>query len=238
MKFKDLVAKYWWMPFVVFLVFTAIDTFFAVYTYQEYFFPYIIGTVGLLAFVTQIVVFFTLLFTKQWRPFIFTSIALIVSILVTLFVGFFTLFMGGHKDHFGARHPIPEGMEYALPDERMAFPMEDDSSTWILLDEDFQPGILNYKIAVPELPDGTVYVDAYEATSFFHLRFCDDHSPITRRVLNHNCFGVIFDDQAMLYDGIWGEPYAVRIVVTFTPDGSSEKQIITSKVYKLEGWQR
>ena len=42
----------------------------------------------------------------------------------------------------------------------------------------------------------------------------------------------------MLYDGIWGEPYAVRIVVTFTPDGSSEKQIITSKVYKLEGWQR
>ena len=42
----------------------------------------------------------------------------------------------------------------------------------------------------------------------------------------------------MLSEGIWGEPYAVRLEVTFTPDGAKEKRILASKIYELEGWMR
>ena len=58
------------------------------------------------------------------------------------------------------------------------------------------------------------------------------------RLTKHGAFGVVAEGEAMLSEGIWGEPYAVWLEVTFTPDGAKEKRILASKIYELEGWMR
>ena len=186
MKFKNLVAKYWWIPLVILVV---------------------------------------------------ICLGIGCSLMVMLF--------GKDTNHFGAEHPIPEGLEYSLPDEKEIIPDINDANTWILLQEGIQPGIYYYTISLPELTAGTVYVDAFEVTSNYHLLFQDGHDNIEKSIRGHYRFGTVLEGEAFLYDGVWGEPYAVRIEVAFKPLGSvgaieyhPEKQIITSKVYKLEGWQR
>ena len=129
-------------------------------------------------------------------------------------------------------------MVYCLPCEADIAHSETDTTSWILLQSGSQPGLYNYSIALPALQSGTFNVEAYEAVTSYHLCFSDNHNRVDGRLTKHGAFGVVAEGEAMLSEGIWGEPYAVRLEVTFTPDGAKEKRILASKIYKLEGWMR
>ena len=223
----------------MYLLFSAASLFLSVHTYQEYWFPSIVTGIWLLSLLFLISFPLVFIFMKEWKTSALSFVALVIAIAVFFVVGFYSFFMGGHQDHFGARHPIPEGLEYKIPNEKGIIPSESDTTTWILLQEDSQPGIYACSLSAPALPDGTISLDAYEVTSGFNLRFQgNNHDWIIMHITNHSEFGTINSLEATLYDGIWGEPYAVRLEISFTPEDSEEKQILATKVYKLEGWSR
>ena len=226
------------MPFVAFVVCCFAECIISVYSFPEYFFPRIIFFLGDLFLLLQFVAVIVLLVAKEKKASLYSFLALLVSLLAVFVVGYFTLFMNGTRDHFGARHPIPDDMDYSLPDEKGIVPSETDSTSWILLQEATQPGLYDYSVALPAVGSGAVGIDAYEAVSSFRLFFGEDHKDIRHKLSGHNAFGIVAAGNAMLSEGIWGEPYAVRIEVTFTPEGSKEKRLMVSKIYKLEGWMR
>jgi len=239
MRIKENTFRYWKAFYIAYFCFLIIIVYLNGNPFQEYWFPNIIYILFGLSLMLILILPFVVLIMKERKLFWRSLAATVFSVIFFLLFSFFSIYTSGMHDHFGARHPIPEGLEYSLPKEK-GFPANpSDSTTWILLeDKEGQPGVYYYRLSAPQLPDGEIALESYEVTSNYKLDFYVNHKPIIYPISGHTAFGEVASSKATLYDGSWGEPYAVRIDLIFTPKGSSERRLLASKIYCLEGWSR
>lgn len=115
----------------------------------------------------------------------------------------------------------------------------EDEQTWLQIWNSFQGGIYNYSFYYPELLSGTIYLRCFEVSKNEELsarRLKDATSVDFHR---HNKFGKIVDMREFtIYEGDWGEYYAVRVEVWYHDPGKKEDRMLMSKIYRMEGWMR
>ncbi len=143
---------------------------------------------------------------------------------------------------FGVDHPIPEGMvcNNVLPEDSIPAqePSPADTASWLQIHRGTQGGIYEYTLYAPPLPAGEVYLRCYEATENIALS--------ERRLRKASCcpvetsetFSRIVNRQKFtIYEGDWGDYYAVRVEVWHRPKGGKEHKLM-EKIYAMEGWMR
>lgn len=211
------------------------------------------------AWVMQLPVLVLLLVRRKWWQSFGALLAAGISLVVCVAIPMLLLSMAleSNTDDFGQRHPIPEGMEYNLPlggvtsngdtvdyvssgfAEAVA-PVIDsaDSSTWLQVWYGEQDGMYSYSLYWPSLADGEVYLRCFEATENIELSARRLRRRSAVPVAQHQAFGLVADhEEFTIYEGDWGDYYAVRVEVWHQPlEGSPHK--LTQKTYRMDGWMR
>jgi hypothetical protein len=117
-------------------------------------------------------------------------------------------------------------------------PSPADTTSWLQIYRGSEGGIYKYTLYVPPLPAGEVYLRCYEATENIALskqRLCKasccpvETSETFSRIVNRQEFTI--------YEGDWGDYYAVRVEVWHRPKGGKEHKLM-EKIYAMEGWMR
>ena len=221
---------------------------------------------ALLAFsgIMQLVTFILAIVRKQWRRLIGTivgglvSVAAFVAFCIMLFATAFARMFGPNEDSFGKEHPIPDNVQCELPlvDESTIYygindtvgelreavtPVIDslDTSTFLQIHYGMQPGIYEYDFYYPQLPDGHIYLKCFEVTTGVALSTERIAERSRVDVASHNTFGKIANRQEFtIYEGDWGDYYAVRVEVWHHEDHSVRDTRLLAKTYRMEGWMR
>lgn len=178
------------------------------------------------------------------------------------------MFLNSQPDHFGGKHPIPDGLDYSVPlgyvferdGDTTAFawsestdynwpktkPVEPvidstNSQTWLQIWNGLHGGIYEFDFYYPALPIGKVYLRCFEVTTNTELSSDRLRKRTETTVLNHTSFGKIIDRKEFtIYEGDWEEYYAVRVEVWFH-DFSKKRgkdRKLMERVYRMEGWMR
>ena len=147
----------------------------------------------------------------------------------------------GENDDFGKRHPIPAGMVCQEPNESFCVDDVDstDTSSWLRIQKDSQGGIYDYLYFSKSLPDGYIYLKCYEATE--NILLSEDRMMMRTKVnvRQHDRFGPVGGYCVFtIYEGSWGDYYPVRVEVWHHGEKTGKDQMLTSKIYKMEGWQK
>ena len=189
---------------------------------------------------------------------VLSAAAVAVVIGGILFFATVEAMFGAEEDPFGREHPIPDTLICELPlvDRDVICYSNDDTvgvfkkavvpaidstyiSSFLQIHEGDQPGIYEYDFYYPALPDGFIYLKCSEVTENVLLSDSRVRQRSEVPVTSHNSFGTIAQRQEFtIYEGIWGEPYAVRVEVWFKEQNTHRSRMLTSKIYKMEGWMR
>ncbi|MCC8358919.1 hypothetical protein [Salinimicrobium sediminilitoris] len=100
----------------------------------------------------------------------------------------------------------------------------------------FQPGIYSYYTDHKPKEPGYFYIKAFEVTSNDRLsqEQMDDNSKITVTDLDKE----FYEGEFTIYEGSWGDKYAGRIELWFSPTTSNKDYRVTQRNYIIEGWMR
>lgn len=214
--------------------------------------------------IMQVVTFILTIVRKQWKRLVGTivgglvSVAALVAYCITLFVAAFAGMFGPNEDPFGKEHPIPDNVQCELPlvDENTIYygmndtvgelreavtPIIDslDSNTFLQIHYGMQPGIYEYDFYYPKLPDGHIYLKCFEVTTGVALSTERIAERSRVDVASHNTFGKIANRQEFtIYEGDWGDYYAVRVEVWHHEGHSVRDTRLLAKTYRMEGWMR
>ena len=113
-----------------------------------------------------------------------------------------------------------------------------DSNSWLQIWNGEQGGIYHYAFYWPAISDGEIYLRCFEATKDTELSASRLKPRTTVRVFGHNEFGqVVPPTEFTIYEGDWGDYYAVRVEVWHRPKGGKEHKLM-EKIYAMEGWMR
>ncbi len=113
-----------------------------------------------------------------------------------------------------------------------------DSNSWLQIWNGEQGGIYHYAFYWPALSDGEIYLRCFEATKDTELSASRLKPRTTVRVFGHNEFGqVVPPTEFTIYEGDWGDYYAVRVEVWHKPTGGKPHKLM-EKIYRMEGWMR
>ena len=116
---------------------------------------------------------------------------------------------------------------------------EDDEQTWLQIWNGSQGGIYNYSFYYPALLSGTIYLRCFEVSKNEELSAKRLKESTSVDFHRHNKFGKIVDmQQFTIYEGDWGEYYAVRVEVWYHDPVKKEERMLMSKIYRMEGWMR
>ena len=149
------------------------------------------------------------------------------------------------SDDFARYHPIPEGIEYSIPFDRDT-PNEavdslvniNDTSSYLQIWNDWQGGEYKYDFYYPALPAGTLYLKCYEVGENYRL----SRDGVHRASHSHGAttgFSKLVDKQEFtIYEGDWGQYYAVRVEVWHKDSLTHKKNKLLEKTYRMEGWMR
>ena len=97
----------------------------------------------------------------------------------------------------------------------------------------------NYSFYYPELLSGTIYLRCFEVSKNEELSARRIKESTSVDFHGHNKFGKIVDMQRFtIYEGDWGEYYAVRVEVWYHDPVKKEERMLMSKIYRMEGWMR
>ena len=175
---------------------------------------------------------------KSWQ-FLLSLIPGAVMAFVTLFVG---MAAQSAPTRFGVDHPIPQGLvcNDVLPEDSILAeePSPTDTASWLQIYRGSQGGIYEYTLYAPPLPAGEVYLRCYEVTENVPLsprrlrkasRVTVPATKSSSRIVNRQKFTI--------YEGDWGDYYAVRVEVWHCPKGGKERKLV-EKIYAMEGWMR
>ena len=254
------LLRYWWvwpLAFLLLIVLQLLDML------NGHFLPNVIDNVIwgiiLLLGVLQVVAFILSIAHKAWWKLggiMAGGFLCALGFAAIVFVGMVTVLFEEEEDHFGMEHPIPDtlqcevpigGVIMQLPEDSCSVAADSDSirilstdkSTWLQLYEGGQPGIYEYTLYAPALPDGYVYLRCFEVTKDIALSTKEIVKRTKHEFSDHTSFGKVVDKRDFtIYEGVWGEPYAVRVEVWCHDNASRRDKCLLSKVYKLEGWMR
>jgi hypothetical protein len=116
---------------------------------------------------------------------------------------------------------------------------KENEQTWLQIWNSFQGGIYKYSFYYPELLSGTIYLRCFEVSKNEELSAKRLKEATSVDFHRHNKFGKIVDMQEFtIYEGDWGDYYAVRVEVWYHDPGKKEDRILMSKIYRMEGWMR
>lgn len=262
-SFWHLLSRIWWVwPVATFVILVLWMGFYP----QRDVFPNVLFwlIVGLLFI--QFLTFVAAIVVKKWNQLIGVFIGWLASFV--LFVGLLFLSaisaVAGMvanidgEDPFGREHPIPDTLHCELPlvdYDHIYYGMNDtvgtfkkavtpvidslNSLTYLQVHEGSQPGIYEYDLYALALSDGYVFLKCYEVTEDLRL----SEQRITERTkvpfAGHDSFGQIVSRREFtIYEGSWDEPYAVRVEAWHHDKVLHQNRLLTSKIYKLEGWMR
>ena len=234
----DWIESHWWIFLLAFLLLLGAFWYFIKNPMQEYHFPSLVKPALIVVSFMQLAVLVLLVIKKSWHRFFYMLSAIIVCAFLWNRGELYSIFTYGMADHFGKRHPIPSDMECFLPEETELSATESNKDTWILLSEGVQPGMYKYSIFLPPLGNGNVHLKGFEAVTDFALTVEEKHQKIQVPVSSNTEFGEIASGEFTLYEGVWNEPYAVRLELWFEDSESHESKKLMEKIYKLEGWMR
>ncbi len=262
-KFLSIVCRFWWLWPLLFLVCQYV-MYSASIGYTMTVLSNICFVVAIVTALLQITCLICFDYNFKHGKMVVTLMAGIVCFIVMIMTMFTTLFDNGKEDHFGADHPIPEGLEYNEPlypydivvtdedgnivsdcngndsivpaKDPVSCICPDDTSSWLVLQTGFQGGIYKYYLYVPELPAGQVWLECYEITDNVRLSISTDRT--IQEINPDSCSRVLPPCEFTIYNGIWGEHYAARIEAWYKDSATRHKRKLAESVYKVEGWMR
>ena len=116
---------------------------------------------------------------------------------------------------------------------------KENEQTWLQIWNSFQGGIYKYSFYYPELLSGTIYLRCFEVSKNEELSARRLKEATSVDFHRHFKFGKIVDmQQFTIYEGDWGEYYAVRVEVWYHDPVKKEERMLMSKIYRMEGWMR
>ena len=147
--------------------------------------------------------------------------------------------MADCRDDFGARHPVPAGLRCEIPAaEDAPLPQISTDRPALIIRKGVQGGIYSYEFYSPPLPDGELFRKCFEVTENIPLSVRKIESRTRQKVAGHDAFARVGSKREFtIYEGDWGEPYAVRIEV-WHRNGRGSVHKLHEAVYVMEGWQR
>ena len=237
----DKFLRYHLFYFIVYLLLIVCEILMCVYNFHPWWLESFVLVGILLTAILQVVAWIMAIVKGKsllvWDIFGFG----IVSFVLFFIMLFVILATDGMGDDFGKRHPIPENMNCSLPNEKFEM-MSIDSlnpSTWLLIHDGLQGGIYEYVYFSPALSDGYIYLKCYEATENILLSDEDVFERSKNSVGRHTSFGPVGSKREFtIYEGSWGDYYAVRVEVWFHDASLGCDCKLNQKTYKLQGWQR
>lgn len=264
-KFSDWLVRYWWIWPVACIIFTVVSLIPNLFPPQI---DAIIDKSGLFIvlflLLMQLLSFIFIRKKQEKGKALGCVVAGIIWLVIFLACSlFYFLWSQSQPTGWAVSHPIPEDLEYNIPlgryseiiedentiyqvfsDSRTApdsYPTidEDDEQTWLQIWDGSQGGIYNYSFYYPELNDGTIYLKCFEVSKNETLSSKRLKEASSVKFANHNEFGKIVDmQQFIIYEGDWGDYYAVRVEVWYHDSGKKEDRMLMSKIYRMEGWMR
>lgn len=104
----------------------------------------------------------------------------------------------------------------------------------------YQPGIYDSSIWVNPGESGMLYLKAFEVMTETPLSVDRLKERTNEWIGWSDNSGDLFlsNTHFTIYEGDWGQPYAARFEVWFTPDSGSADRKLMEKVFKIVGWQR
>lgn len=177
------------------------------------------------------------------------AIASGVAFYMILAFGFLGLFLASAPTGFAEQYPIPEGLEYHTPlkshntpdvydDEVEKYVCQTDTTTYLQIRNGIQGGNYEYSFFYPMLPEGTIYLRCYEATTNLPLSEKRIKKSSSQQIPGSTRFSChVRGKKFTIYEGDWGKYYAARIEVWFKGTNGDEKKL-AEKIYAVEGWMR
>lgn len=256
--FWQRLARLWWVwPVATFL---AVVVWMGFYLQRDEF-PNVLFWLLVVLLFMQAFTFVAAIVAKTWKRLagvIFGGLASFVLFVGLLLVSAIGDLMTDEQDTFGKDHPIPDTLQCELPlvdEDHIYYGMNDtvgtfkkavtpvidslDSLTYLQIHEGSQPGIYEYDLYAPALSDGYVFLKCYEVTEDIRLSKQSITECTKVPFAGHEAFGQIVSRQEFtIYEGSWDEPYAVRVEAWHHDKARHQSRLLTSKIYKLEGWMR
>ena len=183
---------------------------------------------------------------KKWRHFllnlILTVLSLIISVTSLVVAGFVFLFNPNEQpDPFGKEHPIPADLvcNYVLNDTITPAVNPQDRDSYLQIYHDIQGGMYLYDLHYPALTEGAIFLRCYEATQDIPLSESRLKKASTVSIPATQAFSQVVNRQAFtIYEGDWGDFYAVRVEVWHKDRQTGKETKLLEKLYAMDGWQR
>lgn len=259
--FWEKVVRLWWVwPVATFAALVVMGFYLQRDEFPDVLFWLLVGLLFMQAFT-----FVAAIVAKRWKQLIgvaFGGLTSFVLFVGLLFISAVSAMAGmvavDEADTFGREHPIPDTLQCELPlvdEDHIYYGMNDtvgtfkkavtpvidslDSLTYLQIHEGSQPGIYEYDLYAPALSDGYVFLKCYEVTEDIRLSKESITECTKVSFAGHEAFGQIVSRQEFtIYEGSWDEPYAVRVEAWHHDKARHQSRLLTSKIYKLEGWMR
>ena len=235
---KHFTLKYWWcfpLLFLVLMLLCSIPTRF----------ENIAVVFWLLTLIALVASWVILLVSKKWLKCLLSfvvSALVAASIVWVLWIPSVTESMFEGHDGFGKEHPIPEGLQYHLPQESYSGNESVDSldiQDYLHIWNGPQGGIYKYDFYYPSLAAGDIYLRCYEATKNIPLSKERVKERSTVPIESTYSFSQVVDKKEFtIYEGDWGDYYAARIEVWHRDANTGKEKKLMEKVYRVEGWMR
>ena len=138
---------------------------------------------------------------------------------------------------YAAEHPIPKGLACHTPMAEHA-DMEkavnpEDSTTYLQIRKGIQGGIYEYSFFYPQLPEGTIWLQCYEAGKNVPLSKREIKKKTSQKTEGTDRFTCLAENKEFtIYEGDWSEYYAARIEVWFK-DKKGNKRKLLEKFYTV-----
>lgn len=237
----DKILKYWWAYTLISLLAIGALILMEVKNVHLSWLEDICGYVFLLAAALQLTALVISVVRRRFLVALCIFLGGIVNIYAFIMLAFMLWMTLGENDDFGKRHPIPAGMVCQEPNESFCVDDVDstDTSSWLRIQKDSQGGIYDYLYFSKSLPDGYIYLKCYEATE--NILLSEDRMMMRTKVnvRQHDRFGPVGGYCVFtIYEGSWGDYYPVRVEVWHHGEKTGKDQMLTSKIYKMEGWQK
>lgn len=248
-SFNNWIVRFWWLLPLATILFSIASSFASDWNITIMLIFCGLATIILLL---QLLAFVTLLIEKRWWRAVGAFFSGALSFIFFVGIPIVNMFFSSMPDDFGKKHVIPEGMEMNIPitDANCSWNATDgftftpvdidstDSNSWLQIWNGEQGGIYHYAFYWPALSDGEIYLRCFEATKDTELSASRLKPRTTVRVFGHNEFGqVVPPTEFTIYEGDWGDYYAVRVEVWHKPTGGKPQKLM-EKIYRMEGWMR
>ncbi len=246
-RFATWLVKYWWaVPLCI--VLQAALFLLVIFQFPGGWMESLVSIIFLVIIIIELIKFVILFVKKKWGK---LAASVFLDLLLACTAGpMMVLFTMSAPDGFARHHKIPDGVTchepikdaslFGLPDEKPdKVPVIDSTDKNSYLQISGEQGSYWYDFYYPALRAGTVFLKCYEVGKNEPLSM--DRLP-EKSAESHPATTffsqIVHKKDFTLYEGDWGEYYAVRVEVWHRDKASRKETKLLEKIYRMDGWQR